>query len=101
MNRNWTQDFPDTEAYWIDRVLYDTQHKPAEMTRFRADPAAYMAAMPISEHAKRAVRDTDIGALYLAGANPYLLRAHCLGLRIPEEQYLGALRAVAVESGNG
>ena len=101
MSRNWIQDFPDTEAYWIDRVLYDTQHKPTEMARFRADSTAYMATMPLSQAARQALCDTDIGALYLAGANPYLLRAHCLGLRIPEDQYLGALRAVAVESGNG
>jgi protocatechuate 4,5-dioxygenase alpha chain len=101
MSRNWIQDFPDAEAYWIDRVLYDTQHKPAQMALFRADSAAYMATMPMSDAAKQALRDTDIGALYLAGANPYLLRAHCLGLRIPEARYLAALRAVAAEPGNG
>jgi hypothetical protein len=32
------------------------------------------------ETLRAAVRDNDIGAMYLAGANPYLLRAHCLGL---------------------
>ncbi len=37
---------------------------------------------------------TDIGGLYLLGANPYLLRAYCLQLRVPEADYLAALRAV-------
>ncbi len=101
MARNWIQDFPSTEAYWIDRVLFDTQHIPAEMARFRADPAAYMLDMPLSERARRALVANDIGTLYLAGANPYLLRAHCLGLQVPEDVYIGALRAVAAEAGHG
>jgi protocatechuate 4,5-dioxygenase alpha chain len=101
MGRNWAQAIPTQEAYWIDRVLFDTQHQPDAMARFRADPQAYMAALPIAESAKAALIDLDIGGLYLAGANPYLLRAHCLGLGVPEAQYLAALRAVETESARG
>jgi protocatechuate 4,5-dioxygenase alpha chain len=35
--------------------------------------------------------------MYLRGVNPYLLRAHCLGLHIPEKTFLDSLRAVAAE----
>jgi protocatechuate 4,5-dioxygenase alpha chain len=101
MTRNWIQDVPDTEAFWIDRVLFDVQHKPDHKTRFYADPETYMAGMPLSPASRRALGTTDIGALYLAGANPYLLRAHCLGLRIPEDKYLGALRAAGEEHDRG
>jgi Aromatic-ring-opening dioxygenase LigAB, LigA subunit len=101
MSRNWQQSMPDTQAYWIDRVLFDVQHKPAEMERFKRDSVAYLADLPLSDAVRQLLRDNDIGQLYLAGANPYLLRAHCLGLRIPEDKYLAALRAVARESGNG
>jgi hypothetical protein len=101
MSRNWIQAIPTAEAYWIDRVLYDVQHSPEQMTRFRADPDAYCRDMPLSAKARADLVSTDIGALYLAGANPYLLRAHCLGLHIPEADYLGALRAVAEESDRG
>jgi hypothetical protein len=85
---------PTPEAYWIDRVLYDTQHDAAQMKRFRADPTAYLRGMPLSPDAKQALVENNIGALYLAGANAYLLRAHCLGLNVPEAEYLAALRAV-------
>jgi Aromatic-ring-opening dioxygenase LigAB, LigA subunit len=101
MARNWQQSMPDTQAYWIDRVLFDVQHDAEEMQRFNADALAYMADLPLSEAIKKLLRGNDIGQLYLAGANPYLLRAHCLGLHIPEHEYLAALRAVAKESGNG
>jgi protocatechuate 4,5-dioxygenase alpha chain len=94
MSRNWIQAIPTPEAYWIDRVLYDTQHDPAEMARFRADPDAYCRDMPLSARSKGFLVKNDIGQLYLAGANPYLLRAHCLGLGVPEGEYLAALRAV-------
>jgi len=94
MSRNWVQDIPTPEAFWIDRVLYDTQHDPVEMARFRADPGAYLAGMPLSATARQALVENAIGPLYLAGANAYLLRAHCLGLGVPETEYLGALRAV-------
>ena len=85
---------PTPETYWIDRVLYDTQHNPGEMARFRADSEAYLSGMPLSPKSRQALVDNDIGALYLAGANAYLLRAHCLGLKVPEAEYLAALRAV-------
>lgn len=101
MSRNWVHAIPTASAYWIDRVLYDTQHKPEEMARFRADPAAYLADLPLSDKAKDILARNDIGQLYLAGANPYLLRAHALSLRVPEEVYLGALRAVAEEVARG
>jgi protocatechuate 4,5-dioxygenase alpha chain len=71
------------------------------MARFQADPAAYCRDMPISAERQAQLVKPDIGALYLAGTNPYLLRAHCIGLRISEEAYLGALRAVDEEAANG
>ena len=94
MSRNWIQALPTPQAYWINRVLYDTQHDPEKMARFRADPDGYCAGMPLSAAARAQLVENDIGALYRAGANPYLLRAHCLGLQVPEETYLAALRAV-------
>jgi protocatechuate 4,5-dioxygenase alpha chain len=101
MSRNWAQAIPTQEAYWIDRVLYDTQHDPAEMSRFRADPEAYCAGMPLTATARGWIVANDIGALYTAGTNPYLLRAHCLQLGVSEADYLGALRAVGEEAADG
>ena len=53
-----------------------------------------MASVPLAPALKQAIRDNDIGAMYLAGVNPYLLRAHCLGLHIPEPVFLRALKSV-------
>lgn len=94
MTTNWVQPMPTVEAYRIDRILYDVQHDPAEEARFFADPDAYIAGVELSDRARAALKSTDVGALYLLGANPYLLRAYCLQLRMPEAAYLAALRAV-------
>lgn len=92
--RNWIEHIPSLEAYRIDRILFDIQHDRKAEEKFFADPKAYIAASDISETARRALAETDIGQIYLLGANPYLLRAYCLQLRVPEADYLRALRAV-------
>ena len=91
--RNWRLDMPTTDAYWMNRVLYDVHHIADHLERYRKNPDEYMTDIPLSAELKEAIRDNDIGAMYLAGVNPYLLRAHCLGLHISERVFLESLRA--------
>lgn len=102
MSRNWVELVPSPEAHRINRVLYRVQHDRAEEARYFADPAAYLAEYPeMDVETVKAFAATDIGKLYLLGANPYLLRAYCLQLRVPEPDYLAALRAVSEDLNNG
>ena len=101
MASNWQQTMPTPEAYWIDRVLFDVHHKPDDLERYKRRPDDYLASIPLGADMKAAIRDNLIGKLYLAGANPYLLRAHCLGLHIPEAEFLSSLRAIAQEVNHG
>lgn len=98
---NWVQQIPSQSAYWMNRVLYDVHHIDSHLDAYRRDPDAYLTNIPLSDELRAAIRDNDIGRMYLAGANPYLLRAHCLGLRIPEDVFLASLRAVAGDQKNG
>lgn len=96
--RNWVSGIPTAEAYPINRILHRVQHDRAEEARFFADPAAYIAAQDnLTPRAADALVRTDIAALYQMGTNPYLLRAYCLQLRVDEQVYLGALRALLPE----
>ena len=97
-SRNWRQDMPTPQAYWMNKILYDIHHKPADLARYLDNADAYMADSPLEPILKQAISSNDIGAMYLNGVSPYLLRAHCLGLRIPEEHFLASLRAVAEEN---
>ncbi|WP_454736111.1 subunit of meta cleavage enzyme [Cupriavidus necator] len=100
MKSNWVQQIPSQAAYWMNRVLFDVHHLDSHLEAYRQDPDAYLAAVPLTEALRAAIRDNDIGAMYMAGANPYLLRAHCLGLHISEAVFLDSLRAIG-ESKNG
>jgi protocatechuate 4,5-dioxygenase alpha chain len=97
MNRNWRQDMPTPQAYWMNRVLFDVHHQDSHLARYKASPDDYMKDIPLEAALKAAIRDNDIGAMYLAGVNPYLLRAHCLGLHIPEKTFLESLRAAGAQ----
>ncbi len=99
MSRNWQQDMPTADAYWMNRILYDVHHQASHLESYKASPDSYMAGMPLPDALKAAIRDNDIGAMYLAGVNPYLLRAHCLGLQISEMVFVDSLRAVSSGAG--
>lgn len=99
--RNWQQDMPTPEAYQMMRILFDVHHQDSHLERYKADPDAYMADISLPAELKAAIRDNNIGVMYLAGVNPLLLRAHCLGLQIPESVFVGSLRAVANQTSSG
>jgi hypothetical protein len=98
---NWRQPMPTPTAYWLDKVLYELHHKPEDLAAYRRDADAYLARFRLAPAMKASIRDNDVAALYLAGVNPYLLRAHCIGMGIPEPVSVGALHALASETKNG
>lgn len=92
--QNWRHPMPTPECYAMSRILYDIHHQPSALEEYKKDPDQYMASAPLPAHLKAAIRDNDIGAMYLQGVNPLLLRAHCLGLRIPESDFVASLKAI-------
>ncbi|KQP04228.1 subunit of meta cleavage enzyme [Pseudorhodoferax sp. Leaf265] len=99
--RNWQLAMPTPECYWINRVLFDVHHKDGHLQRYLDNPVDYMKDISLPTEVKHLIRDNAIGQLYLAGANPYLLRAHALGVRMPEDAFLRSLRAVGSEASHG
>ena len=95
---NWRQMMPTPEAYWLDKVLFELHHKPEDLEHYRRDPHGYLTRYPLTEKMKAAILGNDVAGLYLSGVNPYLLRAHCIGMRIPEKDSLAALRGAAEKS---
>ncbi len=98
---NWLQPMPTSTAYWLDKVLYELHHKPDDLASYKRDPHAYLARFELTAEMKQKIVGNDVAGLYLAGVNPYLLRAHCIGMGIPEAVSVGALRGLAQEPSNG
>lgn len=94
MMANWQESMPSTRAYLMDKVLYELHHKPDDLAAYRADPDAYLARFDLPADLARCIRQNDVANMYLSGVNPYLLRAHCIGVKIPEDVSLAALRSL-------
>lgn len=92
---NWVQTMPTAEAYGLNKVLFELHHIPGDLARYQADAIAYLSRFELTSQARDAILGNDVQALYLLGCNPYLLRAHCIGMQIPEAESLAALRAAA------
>jgi protocatechuate 4,5-dioxygenase alpha chain len=85
---------PSTQAYLMNKVLYELHHKPDHLEAYNADADAYLARFNLSPDLAGCIKDNDVARMYLTGVNPYLLRAHCIGVRIPEDVSLAALRSL-------
>jgi hypothetical protein len=89
---NWRLSMPTTEAYLLNKVLYKLHHNVDDLAAYNADKDAYLARFHMPEKLAAMIAGNDVAGLYEAGVNPYLLRAHCIGVRIPEDVSLAALR---------
>jgi protocatechuate 4,5-dioxygenase alpha chain len=98
---NWLQNMPTGEAYGLNKVLFELHHKPDHLAAYERDPEAYLDGYRLTPRVRAAIRANDVAQLYLSGANPYLLRAHCIGMKIPEAVSVAAFRSLAKEAGHG
>lgn len=98
---NWHQLMPTEEAYWLNKVLFELHHQPEALSRYLEDPASWLRPLPLTDRARAAILGNDVAELYLCGVNPYLLRAHCIGMKIPEQVSVGALRSLGTGTNHG
>ena len=72
---NWRHMMPTTEAYLLDKVLYQLHHNPDDLADYIRDKPAYLARFSLTPEMAAMICDNDVAGLYEAGVNPYLLRA--------------------------
>jgi Aromatic-ring-opening dioxygenase LigAB, LigA subunit len=78
--------------YYVQKLLYQLNRNPAVRQRYRANLDALLAEYELTEEEQRALRDPDIGLLYVLGVNGQLLM-HFAALRGYEwDAYLEAMR---------
>ena len=92
---NWVHQMPTAEAYGLNKVLFELHHNAGHLARYQEDGAGYLGGFELTPRAREAILGNDVEQLYRLGCNPYLLRAHCIGMRIPEAESLAALRRAA------
>jgi len=95
---NWVEDIPSVESYALNKVLFDLHHQSSQLERYKSDALAYLKHSQLTPKIQEALLNNDVAQLYLSGANPYLLRAHCIGVGIPEKESVQALKSLLLSS---
>lgn len=91
---NWQEMMPSTRAFLMNKVLYQLHHNSDHLQAYRDDADAYLARFALPDDLAACIKNNDVAQMYLSGVNPYLLRAHCIGVKIPEDVSLAALRSL-------
>jgi len=80
--------------YTLNKMIRDVNRDPARRESYFTDPAAFAARyVPLSEAERRAFLDRDAGTLYKLGVHGLILRPFTLLHKMPEAEYLAAIRA--------
>jgi hypothetical protein len=78
--------------YQVQKLIYQLNRDPQARARFAADREGVLADYELTEEELRAIREPDIGLLYVLGVNGQLLM-HYAALRGFEwDAYLQAMR---------
>jgi hypothetical protein len=79
--------------YYLQKLLYNLNREPAMQRDFRNDPLRVMAEYDLTDEEKQALKDADIGLLYVFGVNGQLLMHYAALCGIGWDDYLEAMRA--------
>lgn len=87
-------------VYRLNKLFYRLETDKAYLERFRADPAAVVAEIDLTDQERTALLAGDVGKLYVMGCHGFLMntlaRQGLLGVN--RENYLQRVRAAVAES---
>ena len=78
--------------YWLSKLFFDLQNKAAAAD-YRADRAKVLDRYPLSPEVRAAVLANDIAVL-APRVNAYLLRYYFQVVGMPDDEFIGRLRAL-------
>ena len=78
--------------YAMQKFLFQMNREPDIQRRYRSDPDGLLSQFDLSDEERAAIRDGDIGKLYVLGCNGQLLMHFAPLLGMPWAAYLEAMR---------
>ena len=78
--------------YTLQKLIRDINRKPDCRAAYFASPQAFAAAYELSDAEREAFVGLDVGRLYALGVHGLLLRPFTLLHKMPEPDYLKAIR---------
>ena len=80
-------------TYVLNKMIRDINRDPVRREAFFKDATAFAACYaPLTDEERRAFLAKDIGALYKQGVHGLILRPFTLLHKMPEPEYLAAIR---------
>lgn len=79
--------------YGLNKLLREVNRNPATREKFFADRAGVAGEFDLSEDERAAVLANDISKLYKLGVHGLILRPFTLIQKMPEDEYLTAIRS--------
>jgi hypothetical protein len=78
--------------YYLQKFLYELNREESEQEKYRADLEALLAEFDLTEQESNALREGDIGLLYVLGVNGQILMHYAAFLGIEWFDYLDLMR---------
>lgn len=78
--------------YYTQKFIYQLNRDEALQERFKRDPQAALAGFDLTDEERAAIRDGDVGLLYVLGVNGQILMHYAAFLGMPWPDYLAAMR---------
>jgi len=78
--------------YQLQKSLYVLNRDPAAQDKYRTEPDEFLDAFDLTDEESRALRDADIGLLYVLGVNGQILMHYAAFLGIQWFDYLDMMR---------
>jgi hypothetical protein len=83
----------------MQKFLFDINRDPGVQQQFKTDRTAVLSRYELTDEERGAVRDGDIGLLYVLGANGQLLMHYAALLGMEWSVYLNSMREGVAKHG--
>ena len=78
--------------YYVQKLIYQLNRDPHTRERYEADFDGLLRGYDLTAEEERAVREADIGLLYVLGVNGQLLMHYAALRGVPWNDYIEAMR---------
>ena len=78
--------------YYLQKVIYELNRDEKAREKFESDEDAFLAEFDLTEEEMGALKQPDVGLLYVLGVNGQLLMHYAAYKGLPWDDYIAAMR---------
>lgn len=78
--------------YYVQKLLYELNRNPQVRERYQSDFEELLASYSLTDEELQAIREADIGLLYVMGVNGQILMHYAALRKYEWDEYMEAMR---------